>query len=98
LAALTHACNLTASPGAIVKLNAAESSDPDGDQLSFRWWQYHEADSVDARVAIRSATRQEASFVVPDEPGSQVHIILEVTDSGAPPLVSYQRVICTIDQ
>ena len=37
-----------------------------------------------------------ASFVVPNEPGKQVQIILEVTDNGTPPLTGYQRVICNI--
>jgi PelA/Pel-15E family pectate lyase len=34
--------------------------------------------------------------VVPDEPGKQVHIILEVTDDGDPPLKGYQRIIFNI--
>ena len=37
-----------------------------------------------------------ASFVVPNEPGKQIQIILEVTDNGTPSLVGYQRVICNI--
>jgi hypothetical protein len=36
--------------------------------------------------------------VVPDEPGKQVHIILEVTDDGDPPLKGYQRIIFNISQ
>jgi hypothetical protein len=38
----------------------------------------------------------QASFVAPNEPGKQVHIILEVTDNGRPALTGYQRVICNI--
>jgi hypothetical protein len=34
-----------------------------------------------------------AGFVVPDEIGKQIHIILEVKDTGTPPLTYYQRVI-----
>jgi hypothetical protein len=37
-----------------------------------------------------------ASFVVPNEPGKQVYVILQVTDDGAPPLVGYQRLIFNI--
>jgi hypothetical protein len=84
-------------PGQAVELTAT-ATDPDGGVLTFRWWQYHEADSADSKVEIQNARKQDASFVVPNEPGRQVHIILEVTDGGAPPLLSYQRVICTIDQ
>jgi hypothetical protein len=98
IAALAHSRDLTATPGATVKLSAVGSSDPDGDQLSYRWWQYHEAGSAEARVALSDGRSQEASFVVPGESGPQVHIILEVTDNGTPPLVGYQRIICSIDR
>jgi len=96
MAALAHARDIATAPGATVKLSAAGSRDPDVNQLSYRWWQYHEADSAEANVAIRNASAQQASFIVPNEPGKQVHIILEVTDNGTPPLVAYQRIICSI--
>lgn len=96
VAALAHARDLAAAPGTTLKLSAAGSTDPDGNTLSYRWWQYHEADSAEGRVTISNARAQQASFVVPNEPGKQVHIILEVTDNGEPPLVGYQRVICNI--
>jgi hypothetical protein len=82
--------------GETVKL-AATATDPDGDTLTCKWWQYAEADSAAANVTIsNSDSLENASFVVPDEPGKQVHIILEVTDDGTPALVGYQRVICYI--
>jgi hypothetical protein len=80
-------------PGETVTL-AATVTDPDGNTLTYKWWQYADADSANATVAIaRSDSSNRASFVVPNEPGKQVHIILEVTDSGAPPLTSYQRIV-----
>ncbi len=83
-------------PGEIVNL-AATAMDPDGDELKVRWWRYDEADSAKAAVTInKSDSLTEASFVAPNEPGKQVHIILEVTDGGTPPLVRYQRVVCNI--
>ena len=39
----------------------------------------------------------QASFVVPDEAGKQVYVILEVADEGGPPLVAYQRLIFDIE-
>jgi hypothetical protein len=82
--------------GETVKL-AATATDPDGDKLTCKWWQYADADSAAATVIIiNSGSLENASLVVPDEPGKQVHIILEVTDNGVPPLVGYQRVICNI--
>ena len=83
-------------PGETVKLEAA-ASDPDGNKLTCKWWQYADADSAAGTVAIANANSlDKASFVVPSEPGKQVHIILEVTDNGTPPLVGYQRIICNI--
>jgi hypothetical protein len=97
VAALAHPRDLSAAPGSTVKLSAAGSTDPDGNKLSFKWWQYHEADSANASVTIANSDSQDqASFIVPNEPGKQAHIILEVTDNGAPPLVGYLRVICNI--
>ena len=80
-----------------VLLSAAGTSDPDEDALTYRWWQFEEADSAESRVDIDNAGQQEASFVVPNEPGKQIHIILEVTDHGTPPLVRYQRIVCNIE-
>ncbi len=87
----------TARPNERVELSAAPSTDPDGDPLTFTWWQYTDADTGEAVVDI--STRQEnavASFVVPDEPGETIHMIAEVTDGGTPPLTRYQRVIITV--
>jgi hypothetical protein len=82
--------------GETVKL-AATATDPDGNKLTSKWWQYADADSASATVTItNSDSLDNMSFVVPDEPGKQIHIILEVTDDGSPPLVGYQRVICKI--
>jgi hypothetical protein len=93
VAKLAGAAIRSVKPGEKVTLTAS-ATDPDGDELNFRWWQYHEADSAAAIVAITNATSQDqASFVVPNEPGKQLHIILEVTDDGVPTLVGYQRVI-----
>ena len=83
-------------PGEIVKLEAT-ATDSDNNILTCKWWQYADADSATKEVAIANASSlNPASFVVPDEPTKQVHIILEVTDDGTPPLVFYQRVICNI--
>ena len=82
--------------GETLKL-AATATDPDGHKLTCKWWQYADADSAAATVAIaNSDSLDQASFIAPNEPGKQVHIILEVTDNGTPPLVGYQRVICNI--
>jgi hypothetical protein len=84
------------SPGQTVFLNASPSTDPDGDSLSYTWWQYYDADSVAAKVTINNSTSSNASFTVPNEVGKQIHIILEVGDDGTPPLIGYRRIILNI--
>jgi hypothetical protein len=86
----------TVKPGETVRLDASGTTDPDGNKPAFKWWQYHEADTATTRVAIANADSPLASFAAPDEPGKQLHLILEVTDDGGPALTSYQRVIVTI--
>ncbi|WP_238476651.1 DUF1593 domain-containing protein [Bythopirellula goksoeyrii] len=93
--ALGHSNDLNAQPGKNVKLSAEGTSDPDGDVLKYRWWQYREAGTYGGIVEIRDAENQNASFRVPSDvgKGKTVHVICEVTDSGTPQLTRYQRVI-----
>ncbi len=95
---LMHANDLRSKPGSKVKLSA-RGTDPDGDSLTYRWWQYEEADSYDGSVEIENAEKQDASFTVPTDAnsGDSVHIICEVTDNGALPLTRYQRVVIEIE-
>jgi hypothetical protein len=86
----------TAKPGERITLSAAGSSDPDGNKLSYKWWRYDDVDTSKNEIKIADADKQDASFIVPDEPGKTVHIILDVTDSGDPPLTRYARIIVKI--
>lgn len=92
---LGHAVDLRAGPGTTVELSAQGTSDPDGDDLNYRWWQHREAGTYDGTVAIRNAENQDASFALPGDAstGETVHVIIEVTDSGTPQLTRYQRVV-----
>jgi hypothetical protein len=95
---LGHAADMEVPPGATVKLSALGTSDPDGDTLKYRWWQYREAGSCDGTFDIRDAGKQDASFTVPIDvcKGETIHIICEVTDSGTPRLTRYQRIIIDV--
>ena len=85
------------SPGATVKLNA-RAGDPDGDALSYRWWQYRKAGTYQGSIAIKKASSKNASVTLSADarPGETAHLICEVTDAGSPPLTRYQRVVVTV--
>lgn len=85
------------TPGQVISLDARPTNDPDGDALTYHWWEYSDSDSLKSTVTINKPdAKTGASFVVPNEPGKQIQVILEVTDDGTPALTSYQRLILTI--
>lgn len=97
---LAHPQDLEAKPGALVRLSAQGSSDPDADALTFRWWRDSDADTVESAFEVRNADSMDANFTVPLAalPGQTVHLVCEVTDAGTPPLTRYRRVVVTVDE
>ena len=95
---LAHALDLTAKVGEVVKLSAEGTSDPDGHILTYRWWQFAEADSYSGAVNIQQFDTPKASFIIPSDanPTDTIHLVCEVTDDGSPSLTRYQRVIVTV--
>ncbi|KAK9452531.1 hypothetical protein V1511DRAFT_190046 [Dipodascopsis uninucleata] len=92
-------------------LDASASIDSDGDKLSYNWIQYQEATatrwSAQREVPTLNITSEQPGIVNISVPESisgttvftkfakQVHIILEVADSGVPQMRSYRRIIIT---
>ena len=89
--------DLAVRPGATVQLNT-RGYDPDGDALTYRWWQYQEASSYKGNIKIRNAGQQNAAFTIPKDArtGQTIHMVCTVQDNGTPPLSRYQRVIVTV--
>ncbi len=93
----TKILNIDVNPGQDVTLNAAGSSDPDNDNLSYKWWAYREAGSYWGNAPIRSENSARAVVKVPkNASGRTIHVILEVVDSGDPPLTAYRRVFLNV--
>jgi hypothetical protein len=84
-------------PGERVELDASRSEDPDRDALSYRWYLYPEAGSYRGAVAMEGASTSRAIITTPAVGApATIHLILEVTDDGDPPLTRYQRVILEV--
>ncbi|MFH0841217.1 MAG: nucleoside hydrolase-like domain-containing protein [Bacteroidota bacterium] len=90
----------TVKSGDIFKLDADGSYDPDGDNLSYWWFQYPEAGTY--KGIVNFAPFSENLYNVhtikaPVVTGPQtIHFILKVTDKGTPALSRYKRIIITV--
>lgn len=94
--------DITAKPGAKIKLSVAGSTDPDGNSLSYQWYVYPEPSTFIAdgpvskdAVPIYNAYKATASVTAPNGKGS-LHFICAVTDNGKPALTRYARVIVNV--
>ena len=88
--------------GQRVPLSAMGSRDPDGDGLTYRWFHYPEAgrDLPNARTLwsthLEGRETPQAMVAIPQDlprGAEEIHIILDVSDDGEPPLHAYRRMI-----
>jgi len=96
---LAHSDHLTVKSGEQFHLNAAGTIDPDGDSMSYLWFQYREAGTYSGNVSLRpySPNLYDLPVTAPSVDSVQtIHFILKVTDKGAPALTRYKRVIVTV--
>lgn len=89
--------NITVKSGQGFTLDAAGSTDPDGDNLSFLWFHYPEAGSFNKPIHVGTENLASHWIVAPEVAREETaHFILRVTDKGKPSLSRYKRVIVTI--
>jgi len=95
--ALEHDEILEVNPGDEVKL-IGSGTDPDGDELSFKWVYYREVGNSVYWLELENANSKVAGFKAPDLGYPQeLHFILSVTDKGNPAMIRYKRVIIKVN-
>jgi len=89
--------DISAHPGSTVHLEGAVS-DPDHNTATVTWWQYNHAGTYPGDITFSDPTALTTTFRVPEDAklGQTIHVILEATDNGTPPLTRYQRVVVTV--
>ena len=96
---LAHPETFTVKSGEQFRLNADGTFDPDGDSMSYLWFQYKEAGTYPGTVSFQpySPNLYDLPVTAPAVDSAQtIHFILKVTDKGKPALTRYKRVIVTV--
>lgn len=95
--AIREKARLSARPGETLHLQGI-ASDPDGNALSVKWWQWKDVGTYPGQVTLSNPASLATSIQVPSDAATSqtIHLILEVTDDGAPPLTRYQRVVISV--
>lgn len=89
--------SMTVSAGSVASLESKGTFDPDGDDMTYKWWVMPESGTYAGDVHIDYADTSSADVIIPeDATGSDIHVICEVTDNGTPALTSYRRVILNV--
>ncbi len=98
---VNHAEQFSVKSGQYFRLDADGTTDPDGDSLSYFWFQYPEIGTYKEVVSFGPFAPNlynVHTIRAPEVTSPQtVHFILKVTDKGTPPLTRYKRVIVTIE-
>ncbi|HMG90368.1 MAG TPA: nucleoside hydrolase-like domain-containing protein [Chryseolinea sp.] len=96
---VAHPATFTVKSGEQFHLNADGTTDPDGDSMSYLWFQYKEAGTYTGVVSFRpyAANLYDLPVTAPNvKKPETIHFILQVKDKGTPALTRYKRIIVTV--
>lgn len=86
--------NRVVKAGSLWVFDATSSYDSDGDELDYRWFVYKEPSSYKGEVQLNVDEQGICCLRMPKEAsGKNIHLILELSDSGVPQLTSYRRIV-----
>ena len=88
---------VSARPGETIRLQGL-TSDPDGNAVTVRWWQWRDVGTYPGKVSFSNPTALGTSVQVPTDAaqGQTIQLVLEATDNGTPALTRYQRVVVSV--
>lgn len=94
--AIEEGIDFAVDKGQTVTLTA-KTYDPDGNDVTVKFWQYDDADTIFTDVDM-SVNGNVCTITVPDNClyGDTIHVIVEATDNGEIPLTRYQRAIIVV--
>lgn len=97
IVSIRGSARISARRGSTIRLEGV-TSDPDGDALTVKWWQWKDVGTYPGHVTFSAPASLTTSLVVPSDAaaGQTIHVILEATDNGTPPLSRYARVVVTV--
>lgn len=97
VAVLNGESRQSVSSGTDLELSAEGSYDPDGDNLSYKWYYYPEPSSYKGILLMSGQDGNKVRIRMPKvDEAKTIHLILSVTDNGNPALTSYNRVVVTV--
>jgi hypothetical protein len=76
-----------------IELDASTSTDPDGNSLSFEWFNYPENANISEEMLAITGRGKASVRMLGMEKVKKLHLVLKVTDNGKPNLTSYKRII-----
>jgi hypothetical protein len=89
---------LQAQTGQTIELDSNGTSDPDQQPLNYLYWAYQEPSNITGYLKVQDGDQPRCRLTIPyGLSGKSIHIILQVTDTGDPPLTSYRRIIINIE-